>query len=339
MFKKKAQRKFKKNTKQTRKKHGGGGGNTLVGPLNQEYRIYPEVDPENPPMFGTSELLWTDTPISIPDKGTYIGEYFFEDGMPFMQGYGRLTSFDKNESNGYFDIYEGYWASDEKHGYFDFEYKNGDSGVANFLYDYPQKATGETTLSYYDNKDSREHNRWIDLNKSPRYYYHDGRFYEGELVVKNGRAVPANDTSRPRTIFNVVPGPTDFVNFSDEIVHDETAGEGFLMSDTIPPEPKVVSQGSRLKSRFSGIKELRQREEDEVQEPSQGSGLKSGISGISDIRSPKAKDQELAFVRSLTASERGIQSLEKKTPLPPISTKKGGNRRRRNKKTRKNGKK
>lgn len=313
-FSKKVQR---KNLKQTRKQLGGD----INDPLEDKYRVYKDGE------YGGIPILWTQKFIEIPKKGNYKGEYYLDDNkIPVMQGYGMLVSFDQNKSNGNYDIYDGYWQDNLKHGLFIFEYKNGDSGTAFFYDDIPLPAIMGSFFRNYEKK-RREDYETLPL---PSYNHHDGRVYEGELVTKkNGKVFPVNDTAPPRTVFNFAPGPTEFLDFNDKLIKipKQIAYRGFRMSEPanmreiVPPTPnnspnqeqKVARRGLGLKDRIYEIKRSRLN---------------------SPIEHKPMKKEELAFVKEITASQKvkPLQPLKKSSVLPPISsTKKGGNRRRNNK--------
>jgi hypothetical protein len=162
--------------------------------------------------------------------------------------------------------------------------------------------------------------------------------YEGELVIKNGKAFPLDyGEVKPRTVFNFAPGPAEFFNFKGDYVKldEQEAYRGFLMSDppdmrkTLPPAPPNSPQtpappnspqkettftrkGSSLKSRFSGIRDSRL------------TAVESG---------PLDREEELRQMRELAASQTGLKplrGLERSSALPPIkTTRKGGKYKRR----------
>lgn len=213
-------------------------------------------------------------------------------------------------------IYDGVWKSNKKDGIFLFEYMNGDSGKAEFSDDKLLKP-----------------NEWYF---APTYKYADERVYEGELIIKNGIAIPANDhLNPPRSVFNFAPGPDKFNNTDGDYVEldKREAERGFLMSqpanmrETVPPTPPnspqresvVVRKGLGLRGRVSQIKE-----------DSRLSAVKSG---------PLDRAEELRQMRELASMQTGFKSLpglERKSALAPIqTTRKGGKYRKRGKKVKK----
>jgi hypothetical protein len=159
-----------------------------------------------------------------------------------------------------------------------------------------------------------------------QYTYSNGQIYQGDLILKSGKIVPANDLTPPRTVFNFAPGPTVVYTREGRTIKipDREAERGFLMSqdpDFVPPappnsprdEPVVVRRGTGLKSRFSGIKDSR-------------------LTAVEDM--PMDKEEEFEFVRGVTAMQTGLKPLRKGSALPPI-TRKGGKYRKKRKNTRK----
>jgi hypothetical protein len=292
-------RKLKKQKKQR------GGQNELTWELDEGDRVFPDGKDEG------RKILWTEEPINIPGfKGTYIGEYYLDkNGDAIMQGRGRFVYNDENPGNGMRTIYDGYWNKNKKHGAIDFEYRNGDNGYAEFL---NNKLVGPD-----------------DWHFAPTYNYADGRVYEGELVIKDKRAIPVDyGEVNPRTVFNFAPGPKEFLNYKGEyvVLNKRDVDRGFRMSDPVnmreivPPTPMnspreeitVVRRGPGLKGRLSEIQGLR---------------LSSTEKGHMD------KQQELDDIRRIAAMQTGLMSmprLEKGSSLPPIktSTRKGGKYRR-----------
>uniref|UniRef100_A0A6C0DU57 MORN repeat-containing protein n=1 Tax=viral metagenome TaxID=1070528 RepID=A0A6C0DU57_9ZZZZ len=300
-FRKKSQRKAKQSRKQR------GGENNLTWPLDERDRVFPDGKYKN------FKILYTEEPINIPwpgmtGIGDYIGEYYLDkNGDPIMMGRGRLVYKEENPANGMHTIYDGYWTENKKDGAIDFEYRNGDNGYAEFDEDALTKP-----------------NKW---HFAPTYNYADGRVYEGELVIKDGRAVPLDyDEVPPRTVFNFAPGPKDFLNYKGDYVEldKREAERGFRMSQDpnfVPPVPPnspqresvVVRRGPGLKSRLSQIKDSRL------------SAVESG---------PLDRAEELRQMRELASSQTGFKSLSRVSALPPIkSTRKGGKYRKRGKKT------
>jgi hypothetical protein len=298
----------KKQKRQSRKQRGGQ--NELTWELDEMDRVFPDGK------YKEHKILWTEEPINIPwpgmtGIGDYIGEYYLDKyGDPIMMGRGRLVYTEENPANGMHTIYDGYWTENKKDGGIDFEYRNGDHGYAEF---------SEDVLVKPDD--------WLF---APTYNYADGRVYEGELVIKDGRAVPLDyNEVPPRTVFNFAPGPRDFLNYKGNYVElsKRNAERGFRMSEpdnmreVVPPTPMnspreeiaVMRRGPGIKGRLSGIKSLR-------------------LSSNENI--PMDKKQELNDIRRITSMQTGLQSmpkLEKGASLPPIktSTRKGGKYRRR----------
>jgi hypothetical protein len=297
-FRKKTQRKVKRTRKQK------GGENELTWPLDEGDRVFPDGN------YKEHKILWTEEPINIPGfEGTYIGEYYLDkNGDAIMHGRGRFVSSEKNPKNGMYTIYDGTWNSNKKNGLVQFEYMNGDNGEAEFQHDRLLKP-----------------NEWHYF--APTYNYADGRVYEGELILKNGRAVPLDYDEVPsRTVFNFAPGPDKFLNFKGDYVQldKREAERGFRMSQDpnfVPPVPPnspqresvVVRRGPGLKSRLSGIRDSRL------------TAVESG---------PLDRAEELRQMRELAASQTGLKSLSRVSALPPIkTTRKGGKYRKRGKKT------
>ena len=301
-FRKKTQQKVRKSRKQK-----GGQPNQLTWELDRRDRVY-----QNGKNYRDHSVFWTDEPIIIPEKGaTYIGEYWLDyTGSPIMQGRGRLVYDKENPANGMHTIYDGHWYENKKNGRMLIEYMNGDNADVEF----------ENDLLVAPNK-------W---KFPPTYNYADGKVYEGQLVIKNGKAVPLDyGEVKPRTVFNFAPGPTEFLNFKGDYVKLDKRGdaEGFRMSqdpDFVPPvppnspqrEPTVVRRGLGLKGRLSGIRDSR---------------MTASESG------PMDRQQELEDVRRITASQtalKPLQGFERKTVLPSI-TRRGGKYRKQSKKTKK----
>jgi hypothetical protein len=297
--KNKSRRKMQRKVKLSRKQRGGEA-NDLTWPLDEMDRVIPDGK-----KYNGFKVLWTEEPINIPGKknGTYIGEYYLDkNGDAVMLGRGRFVYTEENPQTGRHTIYDGYWTDNKKDGAIDFEYKNGDHGYVEFR---------EDSLVKPD-----------DWHFAPTYNYADGRVYEGELILKNGIAVPLDyNEVPPRTVFNFAPGPRDFLDAKgDYIVLDKRAAErGFRMSDplnmreVVPKtpmnsprqEPIVLRRGPGLKGRFSGIRDSR-------------------LSSVGD--GPKDKNKELEYVTKITSMQTGLKplpSLERKSVLPSI-TRKGG---------------
>jgi hypothetical protein len=156
-----------------------------------------------------------------------------------------------------------------------------------------------------------------------QYTYSNGQIYEGDLIFKNEKIVPANDLTPPRTVFTSAPGPE--VVFTGEgktiKIPPREAERGFLMSQDpnfVPPappnspqrEPVVVRRGPGIRDRLSGIRDSR-------------------MTSVEDM--PMNRQQELEDVRKITANQTGLKplpKLERDSALPPI-TRKGGKYRKR----------
>jgi len=299
-LRKKTQRKMRKSRKQR------GGENNLIWELDRGDRLY-----QNGKKYRDHSVFWTDEPIIIPEKegATYIGEYWLDHREhPIMQGRGRLVYDKENPANGMHTIYDGYWNENKKHGNIYFEYMNGDNGYAEFDDDHLDGPN--------------------DWHFAPTYNYADGRVYEGELVIKNGKAVPLDyDEVNPRTVFNFAPGPAEFLDSKGDYIQldKREAERGFRMSqdpDFVPRAPPNSPQRETVVAR-------------------RGTGLRGRLSGIRDSRmtapTTMNKEDELADVRRITSMQTGtkpLSSLERKSVLPAI-TRRGGKYRKHSKKSRK----
>jgi hypothetical protein len=291
-----------------------GGKNELTWELDERDRVFPKGKKHK-----EHEVLWTEKPINIHGfDGKYIGEYYLDkNGHALMQGRGRFVYNDENPANGMCTIYDGYWKKNKKHGAIDFEYRNGDKGYAEFVND---------VLDRYD--------KW---HFAPTYNYADGNVYDGELVIKNGKAVPVNyDKVKPRTVFNFAPGPNEFLDRNGDFVkvNKRDAKRGFLMSQSenmreiVPPTPANSPNNKPV-----------------VVRKSHSRGIRGRLSDIRDSRltgegeGPMDRDKELEDVRAIIKAQKKPSPLRvvHKKKLSPI-TKKGGYMRRNKKagKTRKN---
>jgi hypothetical protein len=319
-FRKKTQRKVRKS----RKQQGGGihydqylrdAKNNISAARANYYRTTNEV-------YGSS--FWTETPINIPGKGMYIGKHYVWRDTPIMSGAGMLTSFETDEKTGLPRfIKEGDWKNDKENGYFIILYGNGD--VVSSVH----MKNGFVLPSW--TKEGRKG----EGDLASQYTYSNGQIYQGDLILKNGKIVPANDLTPPRTVFNFAPGPTEVFTGEEKTIKipPREAERGFRMSqdpDFVPPvppnsprdEPVVVRRGLGLRGRLSGIRDSRM---------------------IASESGPMDREKELEDVRRITASQtalKPLQGFERKTVLPAI-TRRGGKYRRgksnkKGKKTRKN---
>lgn len=259
----------------------------------------------------------TKEPILIPGKGMFVGEYNLDkNNVYIMEGYGMLYDKDGDWS------YTGHWYNNQKNGLFSFVYKVQDKDT--------KKDTYETGRAEFKHDKLVPYNPKSFIHKQFTYEYPDGTYYEGELIEKNGRFVPPQKPEVPRTLFNTAPQPTKFINTRGKKVKvdQRTAERGFLMSDReekgekVPPtprnspnaEPKVVSRGTSLRSRISGIKDSR----------------------LTSKKSPSDKKEELAEIRSIISKQtesKPLPKIARASPLPPITRRGGKHRRHRNKKT------
>jgi len=313
-FRKKTQQKVRKSRKQQ------GGGVQYDKHLQQAKAEINAVGQGFWPstLKGGIMTKWTKEPIEIPGMGMYIGSYFLLNGSPLMRGTGMLTSFEKNEKTGLPEfIKEGDWFNNKEHGHFKILYGDGD--VVSLVH----MKHGLPLPSWTTDERKGEG----DL--ASQYIYSNGQIYQGDLILKNGKLVPANDLTPPRTVFNFAPGPTVVYTREGKTVKipDREAERGFLMSqdpDFVPPvppnspqrEPTVVRRGLGLRGRLSGIRDSR-------------------MTSVT----PMDREDELRQMRELAASQsesqtalKPLPSLERKSVLPAI-TRRGGKYRRHSKKT------
>jgi hypothetical protein len=248
----------------------------------------------------------------VPEKGMYIGKHYIWRDTPIMSGPGMLTSFETDKETGLPKfIKEGDWKNNKENGYFIILYGNGD--VVSSVH----MKNGFVLPSW--TKEGRKG----EGDLASQYTYSNGQIYQGDLILKNGKIVPANDLTPPRTVFNFAPGPE--VVFTGEKktikIPPREAERGFRMSqdpDFEPPappnsprdEPVVVRRGTGLRGRLSGIRDSR-------------------MTSIEDMS--MNRQQELEDVRRITASQTGLKPLSRGSALPPI-TRKGGKYRKRSKK-------
>jgi hypothetical protein len=271
-------------------------------------------------VYGSSFWAKAEDPIRIPGNGMYIGKYYLWNlyWKPIMSGPGMLTSFETDKNTGLPKfIKEGDWKNNKENGHFIILYGNGD--VISSVH----------MKNGFARPSRTKEGRKGEGDLASEYIYSNGQKYEGDLILKSGKIVPANDLTPPRTVFNFAPGPE--VVFTGEgktiKIPPREAERGFRMSqdpDFEPPapqnsprnEPVVVRRGPGLRGRLSGIRESR-----------------------SPAVAPMDREEELEYVRGVTAMQtKKMKHLTKKDVLPPIPTRKGGNRRHdsNSKKTRKN---
>lgn len=327
-FRKKTQQKVRKS----RKQQGGGihydqqlqqAKNDILAAKANYHTIKHDI-------YGSSFWAEAEDPIKIPGKGMYIGKFYLWRDTPIMSGTGMLTSFEKDEKTGLPRfIKEGDWKNDKEHGYFIILYGNGD--VVSSVH-----MKNGLVLPSWTEKERRGEG---DL--ASQYIYSNGQIYQGDLILKNGKIVPANDLTPPRTVLNFAPGPE--VVFTGEgktiKIPAREAERGFLMSqdpDFVPNAPPnspqrettVVRRGLGLRGRLSGIRDSRMTEVEDESEP-----MGSRMTSVTQMD----REAELRQMRELAASQNGLKplpSLERKSVLPAI-TRRGGKYRRHSKKTKK----
>jgi len=312
--------KSSRKARKSRKQQGGGihYDQYLQQAKNDIFAAQENYHPTTDDVYGSSFLART--PIKIPGMGMYIGKHYLWRHIPIMSGTGMLTSFEKDEKTGLPRfIKEGDWKNNKEHGYFIILYGNGD--VVSSVH----MKNGLALPSW------TEEGRKGEGDLASQYTYSNGQIYEGDLILKNGKVVPANDLTPPRTVLNFAPGPE--VVFTGEgktiKIPPRKAERGFRMSqdpDFVPPvppnsprdEPVVVRRGLGLKGRLSGIRDSR-----------------------TSAVTPMDRKDELRQMRELAASQSANQtafkplpSLERKSVLPAI-TRSGGKYRRSGKKTKK----
>jgi len=313
-FRKKTQRKVRKS----RKQQGGGihYDQYLRDAKNNISAARANYSRTTNDVYGSS--FWTETPIYVPEMGMYIGKHYIWRDTPIMSGPGMLTSFETDKETGLPKfIKEGDWKNNKENGYFIILYGNGD--VVSSVH----MKNGFVLPSW------TEEGRKGEGDLASQYTYSNGQIYQGDLILKNGKIVPANDLTPPRTVFNFAPGPE--VVFTGEgktiKIPPREAERGFRMSqdpDFEPPAPPnspqresvVVRRGPGLRGRLSQIKE---------------------DSRLSAVKSePLDRVEELRQMRELASSQTGLKplpKLERGSALPPIkSTRKGGKYRKRSKK-------
>jgi hypothetical protein len=314
----KSRRKVQQKVKQSRK-HSGGGihyDQYLQQAKNDIFAARSHYYPTTDDVYGSS--FWAEDPIKIPGMGMYIGKYYLWRDTPIMSGTGMLTSFEKDEKTGLPKfIKEGDWKNNKENGYFIILYGNED--VVSSVH----MKNGLVRPSW------TEEGRKGEGDLASQYTYSNGQIYEGDLILKNGKIVPANDLTPPRTVFNFAPGPERVFTREGKTINisPREAERGFLMSQDpnfVPPAPPnspqresvVVRRGPGLRGRLSGIRDSR-------------------MTSVENM--PMNREQELEDVRRITASQTGLKplpKLERGSALPPI-TRKGGKYSKKGKKTKK----
>lgn len=320
-----------KSSRKVRKsrKHRGGGlqyDQHLQQAKNDILAAKANYYPTTDDVYGSSFWAEAEDPIEIPGMGMYIGKYYLWHYKPIMSGTGMLTSFETDETTGLPKfIKEGDWKNNKENGYFIILYGNGD--VVSSVH----MKNGLVRPSW------TEEGRKGEGDLASQYTYSNGQIYQGDLILKNGKIVPANDLTPPRTVFNFAPGPTVVYTREGRTIKipDREAERGFRMSqdpDFVPPVPpnspqrvpKVVNSGTGLKGRFSKIRGSRATEVEDEPEP---------ITSVT----PMDRANELKQMRELAASQtmlKPLPSLERKSLLPAI-TRRGGKYRKHSKKTKK----
>jgi hypothetical protein len=315
-------RKMKSSQKvrKSRKQQGGGihYDQYLQQAKNDILAAHANYHPTKNDVYGSSFWADAEDPIEIPGKGMYIGKYYLWNYTPIMSGTGMLTSFEKDEKTGLPKfIKEGDWKNDKEHGYFIILYGNED--VVSSVH----MKNGVVLPSW--TKEGRKG----EGDLASQYTYSNGQIYQGDLILKNGKIVPANDLTPPRTVFNFAPGPTVVYTREGKTIKipDREAERGFRMSqdpDFVPRAPPNSPQRETVVVR-------------------RGLGARGRLSGIRDSRMTAVEDrpldraEEMRQMRELAASQTGFKplpSLERKSALPAI-TRRGGKYRKRSKKSRK----
>ena len=315
-IKMKSSRKLRKS----RKQQGGGihYDKYLQDAKNDIFAAQENYHRTTNDVYGSSFLART--PIKIPGMGMYIGQFYLWRDNPIMSGTGMLTSFETDEKTGLPTfIKEGDWKNNKENGYFIILYGNED--VVSSVH----MKNGFPLPSW--TKEGRKG----EGDLASQYTYSNGQIYQGDLILKSGKIVPANDLTPPRTVFNFAPGPTVVYTREGRTIEipAREAERGFLMSqdpDFVPRAPPNSPKSEKVVVR-------------------RGTGLRGTLSGIRESRSPAVapmdREEELEYVRRITAMQTKktkMEPLTKKAVLPPITTRKGGNRRNDSnaKKTRKN---
>ena len=306
--------KSRRKLQKSRKQQGGGihYDQYLQQAKNDIFAAQKNYYPTTDDVYGSS--FFARTPIKITGMGMYIGKYYLWNYKPIMSGTGMLTSFETDETTGLPRfIKEGDWKNNKEHGYFIILYGNGD------------------VVSSVHMKNSLVLPSWTEERRkgegdlASEYTYSNGQKYQGDLILKSGKIVPANDLTAPRTVFNFAPGPTVVYTREGKTIKipPREAERGFLMSrdpdfaPAAPPnsprdEPVVVRKGPGIRGRLSEIKNSRSH----------------------DV-APMNIEEEREYVKGVTAMQTKkpkMEPLTKKAVLPPI-TRKGGKYRRHGKKT------
>ena len=325
------QRKVQQKLQKSRKQQGGGihYDQYLQQAKNDIFAAQENYYTTTDNVYGSS--FFARTPIKIPGKGMYIGKYYVWNYKPIMSGTGMLTSFETDEKTGLPRfIKEGDWKNDKEDGYFIILYGNGD--VVSSVH----MKNGLVLPSW------TEKGRKGEGDLASQYTYSNGQIYQGDLILKSGKIVPANDLTPPRTVFNFAPGPTVVYTREGKTVKIDPreAERGFLMSldpDFVPPvppnspqrEPTVVRRGLGLRGRLSGIRGSRATAVEDEPEP-----MESRMTSVT----PMDRANELRQMRELAASQTALKplpTLERGSVLPAISSRKGGKYRKQSKKTKK----
>jgi hypothetical protein len=111
-----------------------------------------------------------------------------------MDGYGMLTSFETDQTNNRPEkIMLGKWSNNKEDGVFQVFYSNGDVVTSVYIKD------GKPLLNSTDDNRVGEPREEDDEDDTEcQFIYSDGERYEGDLILKNGKIVPAVE----RTIFS-----------------------------------------------------------------------------------------------------------------------------------------
>ena len=308
--------KSSRKVRKSRKQRGGGThyDQYLQDAKNDILAAKANYHPTKDDVYGSS--FWTEDPIEIPGKGMYIGKYYLWNYRPIMTGTGMLTSFEKDEKTGLPRfIKEGDWKNDKENGYFIILYGNED--VVSSVH----MENGLVLSSW------TEEGRKGEGDLASQYTYSNGQIYQGDLILKNGKIVPANDLTPPRTVFNFAPGPTVVYTREGKTIKipDREAERGFRMSQDPNFVPPVPPNSPERESTFMR----------------RGTGVRGRLSGIRDSRLTSVEDrpldrgEELRQMRELAASQtalKPLRGLERGSALPPI-TRRGGKYRKHSKKT------
>jgi len=301
--------------RKSRKQQGGGidYDNFLQEAKNDVFEAQENYHRTTDDYYGSSFLAKAEDPIAIPAYGMYIGKYYLYNYKIMMSGTGMLTSFETDEKTKLPRfIKKGDWKNNKENGYFVILYGNGDVVSSVHM----EKGLVLPSLT--------EERRKGEGDIVSQYIYSNGQVYEGDLILKNGKIVPANDSTPPRTVFNFAPGPTHVFTIEGKTIDisPREAERGFLMSqypDFVPRAPPNSPKSEKLVVR-------------------KGTGLRGQVSKIRESRSHDVaqmnREKELEDVRRITAMQTGPKPLPKKTVLPSITRRgRGGKYRRHGKKT------